>query len=458
MTRGNIKKLQVAIAATAAAFSATVANAQTPNSPVTVNLSFSSKLSIDTNPNLAAVSSGTELAFSEGLFASFNNITQNQDLQVSVDTGFSFASTAGGGTSGSFNSPKFKLSYTRDSANSDLALSADYWSGDVTSSFDADPTSAIFIIVDTGTLVKSDLNFAYNWGLTAPLGFSLNASYSGSDYTGTSDPALFDSITTTVSAGANFRFSPNTNGSLTAFTTNYDSNDPIGTNSVTNEWAFKVTRDLATGLVLSGNAGYRDVTTATSLSTTNRNGFFLGLDATQPVARGTYFGGISLDDSGSSLQTALTVGRSMDFPDGSLTASITANNVSGGSTQILASASYLKQLPDGSITLDLSQSLTENYLSQDVKLSSLGVIYQKNLNSDSDLNLAFDVSRSEDAGAGFAATLNRSKLTASYSRSLTPDWNMSVGYEHRQKSGSTVSTANSDSVFLTLTRDLQFGF
>ena len=72
--------------------------------------------------------------------------------------------------------------------------------------------------------------------------------------------------------------------------------------------------------------------------------------------------------------------------------------------------------------------------------------------------MALNASRSEDAGAGAAATLNRATVSATYSRELTADWDMLLGYSHRASSGSAVATANADSVFLTLTRNIQFGF
>jgi len=102
--------------------------------------------------------------------------------------------------------------------------------------------------------------------------------------------------------------------------------------------------------------------------------------------------------------------------------------------------------------------LSTNYLGEDIKYSTLGFAYNKALNSDSGINLSMNLSRSEDGGAGAAPTLNRTTVSASYSRALTPDWDVTMGYSHRTNSGSAISSARSDSVFLTLTRDLKFGF
>jgi len=458
MGRGKTKTLQASIAVTTVAFSAVVAYAQTPNSPLTVDLSFSTSLEINTNPGLSSGPASTEFSLSEDLSFTLRNETSLQLLEITGETGFALTSTVGGGSSVSVESPMVELTYARGSANADLEVNSSYWSGDVTSSFDADPTSSVFLIVDTGTLVIADHALAINWGLNAPIGFSLNADYAGLFYDGTTNPELFDSTTTTLAASANVRFSPVTTGSFTALVEDYTSNDAFSTNSLTNEYTFQVDNQLANGLLLSGNAGFRDTSTTASGTTTTEDGFFAGVDLTQPVSNGTYFGGIQFDGSESASSTAVTLGRSLDLVDGSISASVTADVVAGASTQILGTASYLKELSDGSITVDFSQSLTENSLSEDVKLSNIGIAYEKNLNSSSDLNLAFDFSRSEDAGVGAAVTLNRSTLSASYSRELTPSWGLSVGYAREQNSGSAISSASSDSVFLTLTKDIQFGF
>ncbi|MEE9389206.1 MAG: hypothetical protein V3U96_11410 [Paracoccaceae bacterium] len=459
MRPGIIKTLQATVTAvTAASFSVAVANAQAEISPVSVNLTFASNLSLDTNPTLSAVSAGSVFRASEDVGLHFMSETSTQIFQFSVATGLALSKTVGGGTSTSFSDPQYSLRYTRNAANANLDLSAAYTSGAVSSSFDIDPTSAVFIIVDTGTLDTSDAAIAYNWGLNAPLGFSVSASYAGRTYSGTTNPALFNTVSTVLSAGANLRISPATQGTLTATVTDYSASDAFSTNRSTRDLGFNVTHDLARGLTIDGAVGFRTVATTASGTTTTDQGLMGGVNLTQALANGTIYGGIQADGTGASTATSLTFGRSLELPDGSLSASLTADITAGAAPQILGSLSYLKQLPDGSISVDASQSLTTDSLSQDVKASTIAIAYQKDLNSDSGLSLSFDISRVEDSGAGVADTLNRATLTATYSRALTQDWGMSVGYSHRQNSGSAIATASSDRVFLTLTRDLQFGF
>ncbi len=458
MSRGKTRTLQAVLTVSTLAIGAGGATAQDLDPAVSGNLSFSSNLVLDTNPSLAAVSSGAVLEFSEDIGFSLQSETSTQTLQFSVSTGFAISTTVGGGTDTSFEPPAVDFLYRREGANANFEVSADYWNGDVTSAFDIDPTDETFLIVDSGVLVRSSAALAYSWGLNAPLGFSVSASFDTRNYDGTTDPALFDTTTTSFSGAANFRLSPATNGSLTATLTDYTSDDAFATSSETKELGLTISHELATGLTVDGNVGFRDVATIASGAPSTENGIYFGVDLTQPVPNGSFFGGIQVDQSGSTNTTALTFGRSLDLPDGNLTASITADQAVGSSVMLLGSLSYLRELSDGSITVDASQTLSTNTLSEDVRFSTLGIAYTKILNSNSGMVLAFDISRSEDGGAGAAETLNRATLSASYSREITEDWDMSVGYTHRQNTGSATATGVSDSIFLTLTRDLEFRF
>ncbi len=457
MSRGITKTIRVALTVTVVAFGA-IPQAIAQNSAISGGFTFTTSVDLDTNPDLAAVSPGTDLDVSETLGFSVRSETSTQLLEFFGNTDLTFTQTLGGSSTSTFNSPTGTLHYYREAADSNLDLSGSYWTGDVINAFDADPTTATSIIVDAGTLTTAKAALVYNWGVNAPLGFSLNASYNQREYKGITNPLLFDETTSIIGASANIRISPSTQGTLAAAYKDYVATDAISTNTQTTDYSFSVNHDLANALALTGNVGYRDKKTTASGISTVENGLLGGIGLTQTLTNGSVFGDIQFDGSATNNSTALSFGRSLDLPDGNLTARVTADFVSGSNVQLLASASYTKQLSDGDISLDLSQSLYTDNLDQDIKFSTLAVAYQKALNSNAGINLSLDLSRSEDGGAGSAAALNRATLSASYSQALTPDWDISVGYSHRQKSGEAISTANSDSVFLTLTRGLQFGF
>ena len=452
------KALQATVTGTAVAFCTAVTPVWAQNSPVSGNLSFSTSLSVDNNPTLRSPSSGAVFDVSENLGFSIRTENSIEFLEFSGSTGLSFSSTAGSGSSTVFNKPQGTLHYFRDGVNANIDVSASFWSGDVISSFDADPSIAVNIIVDTGTLQTTSAAMVANWGLTGPVNYSFSASHVGNNYTGTTDPGLIDHATTVLAATASMRLTPTTQASFSLVRSADQISDAFSTLDETADYGFQITHQANQTLTLNANLSYQVQAATFAGATTVSEGVFGGVGFVQALPTGSIFGDVAFDAVGASNSGSATIGRSIDFPLGTLTGSVTADWDSVRGTQVLGAASFNRQFPDGSLDVQFSQSVTTDNLSQDVKYTYIGIGYQKTLNSDSGIDLSLDVSRSEDAGGGAAATVNRATLTTAYSRALNSDWNMSVGYSHRHYSGSAVTTANSDSVFFTLTKNLQFGF
>ncbi len=459
MGRGRLLKQQAKISAMILALSAGVAFAQTLDSPISATVSLTSSVDANTNKFLDAASPGSTVDISERL--SFSLITQNSIhlLEVSGSASLNF-DDIGSGASVDFRLPTVTLHYARDTGNSNLDASASYWNDTVVSSFDLDPTEAVFIIVDTGTLTTIGANLAFNTGVNAPLGFSFTASYKDNDYDGTSDPELFDETTVKIGASAKLRLSPTTQGTLSASFTDFESSalPPRATKEQTTVYNIGVSHAATPALTIDGNIGFRDEETNLGGAPTTIDGIFGGIGVVRDLPRGTIFGRAKVDDSGSATSKSLTFGGSLDIEDGSLTASLEAEKTEGRDVLLLGNVAFKRDLPSGSLTIDLNQTITTNSLDQDIKVSTLGIDYDRALTGSSALNLALDISSTQDAGAGAADTLNRATVSATYSQELTPGWDMLLGYKHRLSSGSAVASANSDSIFLTLTRDIQFGF
>lgn len=454
--RNNNKKLLISIAAVALSVGPSVAQ-QGPSTGVTGSLQLTTGLRAETNPGLAAVSPGTQLRLSENLSFNISSDTRTQSLSFNTSAALRFTNL-NGVTDVTTTDPTFNLSYSRDAANASLTASAQYFSTDVTASYDIDPSSAVVLVVDDGNLEKISGQVNLQTGKNSPVGLDFGLSHSVSDFSGTMDPTLFDTTTTSASVTANLRFSPVTSGTVSARLSNFDADNTAQTNTVTENYGVSVSHDLARGLTLSANAGVQRREVTTTSSSSSRTGFRAGLSATQALPDGNIFARVGLDQTGLIDRTSVTVGRSMTLPAGNLSGSITATDVAGQGLQYQTNASYDQQLADGSFGVQLSQSLTTNNFDEDVLFSRLGLRYQQQVTSNSNLNLSVDLTRSEDGGAGAVETQNRSGFTASYGRALTPDWNLTMGYRYRGYSSDSTSPTDSNAVFLTLTRNIQFGF
>lgn len=452
------KALQAITTSTVVALGAAVTPVWAQNSPVSGNLSFSSSISTNTNPGLVTSPTGAVFDVSEKLAFSIRSENSTQFIAISGRTGVSFSSSASGGSSTTFDKPQGSLQYYRDGSNANLDLTAKVWSGDVISSFDNDPSSAINIIVDTGTLEQTSFGLVANWGLAGPINYSLSAKYDLDNYVGTTDPSLFDTSTSVLKAQATLRLSPTTQGSFSLTRTADAADDGFSSHSETADYAFSLNHQANATLTLKANLGYQVRSSTVSGATTASDGYLAGAGFVQALQTGTIFGDVSYDATRPVTSGFATVGRSIDFPLGTLRGSLTADWATGRATQVLGSANYSRQFSDGALDVNFSQSVSTDRLSRDVKYSTIGIAYQKALNSDTGIDLSLNLSRSEDGGRGSVATLNRTTLATSYTRALNSDWNMSLGYQHRSYSGSAATTTNSDSVFFTLTKNLQFGF
>jgi hypothetical protein len=126
--------------------------------------------------------------------------------------------------------------------------------------------------------------------------------------------------------------------------------------------------------------------------------------------------------------------------------------------ELLGSLDWTQELPQGVISVFFDQSITSNSDNEDTQLSRLSVDYQHQINTVSSFTLAMDLSRTKDAGTGTIDGRTRANFSAIYSHELTQDWNLNMGYERRQYDEVGGDKAESDSVFLTLTRGFSIGF
>jgi hypothetical protein len=442
----------------AVAFSTAPSFAQNAAIPFTGNLSFVTGLDVDSNKNLDAVSPGTAVTVFEGIFYSMHAETASQIFEFSVGTRLEFENISGVGSNTRFTEPSIKFLYSNTSANSFFSIDGDYWKGDISSAYDVDPSNATLIRVDDGTLIRTATNLAFQTGINDPLGFFFDASYDTRGYTGTRDPSLRDSTTYDIGVGATFRFSQVTQGTFSVGRIDFEEQNNFGRQVVTDDVSFRLSHELGNGLTLNGDLSYEERETSNRLASVTESGVFAGIDFVQDRPNGTVFGGLNYDGTRFFDKTSVSLGRSLDLPDGNLSASLTLTDTDGFGLEYYWYINYLKQTSSGDFTIDISRRLTTDQNFRDIIFSKVGVGYQRQINSASDLYLSLDLSRKQGELVALVPTEDRATFIAAYSRAVTLEWFMNVGYRHREYTSNRRPDANSDSVFLTMTRDIQFGF
>lgn len=120
---------------------------------------------------------------------------------------------------------------------------------------------------------------------------------------------------------------------------------------------------------------------------------------------------------------------SLDSVSGSLGLSWSETTQGGTSSDAFNAtfgAGYSRALPDGSIGLSLTQSIAPSGTGNLVVGTTLSGNYSHTVNSNESYGLSAGLSRQEDVGGGNTGTL--AWLSPAYSRQLTRDVSMNVGY------------------------------
>lgn len=452
---------QASIVLVAVAFGAAPSFAQTANGGI---LSLTTGLDVDTNKELDFVSPGTTTTVYERLDYGFRRETGSQLFEFSVGTQLEFDSTEGSGATIGLNETAVDFLYARTSSNGRLQFDGSYHYGDTSRAFDTDPTDASLIGAGDGTLARTETNFLFETGLGDPIGFWFGAGYQTRSYIDSTNISNVNSVTSNIDLGANFRISSRTEATFEFGHEDYQNEASLRKRVEITDLSFGLSHELRSALTLDADFGYRDRETTILGRSISETGYYGGLEFVQLRPNGSIFGGIGFDGTRFLDETSVNIGRTLDLPDGSLSASIEFTNIETIGLEIYGDIDYIKETSTGEFLFRLSRDQDTDDRFRDVIYTSFTVGYRHEINDSSRFRLSLDLARSEDKY--FDALIpaeNRATFTASYSRAMTPEWDLNVGYRHREYArtggvGLSNREANSDSVFLTLTRDIEFGF
>lgn len=450
----------IAIATAVAGLSANLVRAQETEPSPLLTLDLVTSLEADNNADLDPVSPGTTVTLAEILTFGVLSETQTQSLSFTASGALEAENRPGDGdTSFGFEDPSVQLSYSREGANAAFGVSAFYRSTDVSDSISTEDLIAEDLIVDRGSLKTYGADIEFQYGIDSPIELTFSAGTSVREYTDTTDPDLIDSTRDEYGVSADIRLSPVTVATLSAEVEMQDESGPGSTDRDETRYSAALSHELRRGLTLTGDLSFSDTEITESGVRSNEDAVLAGAVVRQELVNGAVTGGISFENrSDDPDRLSLNFGREMDLPDGSLAAGLTLVKFDGSDLHVLANLSYTKELPRGALNVALTQSVTSDSDDEDVLLSTLAIGYEQAINSYSSINLTMDVSRSEDASDGPVTGRTRADLTASYSHELTADWDLNVGYRRRQFDETGGDKAESDAVFLTLSRGIAFGF
>lgn len=433
------------------------------------DIGVSSTMKVDDNFTLVPNSPGTTTVFDNKFDFNLSSVNSLHNLNLHASTVLRYAEFPGRKTSG-LEDPNLRLNYTTGNSNSNLALDARYRRVDreflnpfAVEQDEIDPT--VDLLGGGGNVTTRRAGLTFQTGINDPLGFTLALRHDDKSYSGigalppATQARLFDTETDRINATVTMRISPVTQFRVNGGLTKYDAEDSVLTDRTTQDYAIGVVQDINPVLVLDAQIGYTDVETTTTGGTVQRTSTTGAVTLTQTLTNGTVFGSINSTLNQNGTRATFRFGRSLQLASGSFAGSLGATRGPGGDNQVVAALSYNRQINNSSdIQITLDRSASTNNSSEDVLDTRLGVNYGYAIDNLSRIDLTMNVARSENIDNSTAPTIDRQSFRASYTRSLTPDWNLTGGFQLRNKKDSTVAagSARSNSIFLTLDRTFSF--
>ena len=431
----------------------TTTAAQAQDAPPRLTFDLGSRLTLDDNPDLAAGGSDPRSGLDTDLGLTLNTTTRDQAFSLAVD-GLLRLDDEGL----AFRDPAVRLSYSREAATSRLALSGvlqqspvDLFEPLISSDGGVITTD---ILATTGTITSRSAELTFATGLDGPLGFDLAASTSARDYSDTTDPRIFDSTSSELTLGVHLRMpSAGREIGLSAGTSASDYQNTTQTSRTGRDLTLSYAQDLRPDLRMQATLGQSTTTTREAgTADSTASGATGSLDVTADLPNGTASVTLASDRDAAGSRQSLRFARSLDLPDGSLTASLGLSSRAGQEGQLVGNLSYAQDLATGSFGVTLSRQVSLNALGQDVANTVLGLDYAHDLNEVSRLTLSLDLLQTGSGGSAGVTDAQRQTFTASYSRDLIADWQVTAGYRFRSLDTSTADKAQSNSIFLSINR------
>ena len=450
-------------------------------------LSFDQSLRVTDNPGF--VPDPDEGGIISRTTLGFGLVTQTRVDRLAFDAG-SFVEF-GDAVEDGFQSPTAGLSYARQGATSRFGLTARWRRTDVRTTFAlpfSDPSDAIEddpvedppadgapvddglgdgvgddditfdeqdLVTDDGTLSDIRAGARFDTGVGTPTELSFGVDYRRRDYSGTTDPDLFDDERVVLSAGADLRINPAVTGIVDTRYELYDTEDATDTERRIYALGAGAGLRLDAALGVETLLFYDRVETSRTTGDTTDEGIGARIGFTLDRPLGAVTGEFRTQVTATGRRDAVRLGRSFALREGSLSGSIGAIRFDDGAVRPAAELRFDRPLRSGALSVSLNQTAAVDDDDRNVIRTALAAGISRDINSVSSLNgrvtlAAVDVVDGDSA-------LNAG-LSVGYTRTLTRDWALTSGYQLNVRDGDDSAERTSNTLFLTLGRtfDLRF--
>ena len=426
---------------------------------LTITLDYLSSLRHDDNLRLTDPSLGSTTWWENTLALGVLRQTSDSTLRFDLSGLYRIADEPIIGTESSFSDPFTQLTYQRDRANSKLRLFASYRERDL--AFNRSLTDInLDGVIDSSDVIgtigdQTDTlgNLDWQTGLNDPLGFRFTYNYSERGYKNTIDPSLFDNRYDDYTAVASMQISPVLQGNLRVSYRDFVADDTVRTDRNTTTVSTGATYNVSSVTDVSASIGYSrvdDTQRATGINDVTEDFVWsFGWNKALPDGTASIFLDQTFGVNGA--RTNATFGRSYQRANQVL--SFNAGFTRGPFDEVtpIGQIDYSYQLASSRIGAAIQRRVGTSTQSVETRQTLAFLTYDYFINPLSALSFSVDYIDQEDEGTGASNQRKRGTFNASYSRLITRDWAVNVGYQYEMDDQNGFK-ADSNSVFLTLGR------
>ena len=426
---------------------------------LSVTLDYLSSLRHDNNLRLTDPSFGSTTWWENTLALGVVNQTADATLTFDLSGLYRIANEPIIGTESEFADPFSQLTYQRVRADSSFDALLEYRERDLAfnrSLTDINLDGVIDAADVTGTVgdqIDSRGNLDWRVGINDPIGFRFAYNRWERRYQDTLDPDLFDNTSDDFALTTFFRINPVLQGNLRRAYIYFQAEDAVRTDRRTTIATVGATYDVSATTSVSGNIGYSQVdekqrTFGTDTLTEDYVASF-AWNRTLPDGSADIFLDRTFGVNGS--RTNATFGRNFQRPNGSLNFNVGVTRGPFGETTPIGQLDYVHRLRNSQIGARIQRRVGTSTQSVETRENIGFVTYDYFINPLSALSFTYNFIDQKDEGPGPANSRERSDFTVAYSRAITNDWAVTMGYQY-ETDAQNAFDADSSSLYLTLGR------
>lgn len=427
---------------------------------LTVTLDYATTLRYDENLGLDDPSLGSTSRWENTLGIGVVNQTPNSQLTFDLSGLYRYADQPVAGSNADFNDPAVRLTYSRAAANSQFNIRGEYRERDLNFNQSLNDLNqdgvidAADLAIDRGTRTTSRVGMTWQTGINDPLGFIFSYDRFDQQFSNTTAPGLFDTLRNSYSLTSLLRISPVMTGSVTLRYMDYSAKDAARTDRQTTTLTTGITYDVSPVTTVNAAIGYSlvDETLRAIPLDTDDEGFVASFSWSKTLPNGSANAAIDRTFGTNGDRTTAQIGRTYTLQNGSFGFNAGISHGPFGENTPIADINYIYTMNASQFTASLRRRVGTSNQNVETRETVARLGYDYSINPLSNLSFRANFAEQEDAGAGPSNRRQRTDFSASYTRAITQDWNMTVGYLHRFRNNAGPGDADGSSVFLTLGR------